>query len=196
MKIRALKIAAVVLIMAGLFYISTCDITKAQKDDAAAATESASTGRVVIVDMQKIISESKAGEDIQKQLKAAQEKLEKEASEKDETLKGQRDELVNNQAELGKEKFMEKSREFQQDILDARQELNKESIEVKQLASQAVQKLKLEIIKVVSEMATEENYALVITKQNVILAEKEMDITDEVMAKLNKNVKSIKLDAK
>ncbi len=193
MKTRVLKIAVVLLIMAGLFYVSTSHMTKAQKEQEM-ATGVGETGKLVIVDIQRVLAESKAGKNLQKQVTEQQEKIDADAAKKDKTLKSKRDELVKKQADMKKEDFIEAGNKFQQDIITARNELTEKSTALKQSTAQAVQKLRLEIVKVVSDMASENGYALVMTKQNVILAQKEMDISDDVLESLNKSISSIKLE--
>ena len=63
-------------------------------------------------------------------------------------------------------------------------------------ASNSLQELRGEVVKVVAELAAENKYTIVITRQNVILAEKSLEITDDVMKNLNKRIKTIKLEIK
>jgi Skp family chaperone for outer membrane proteins len=45
----------------------------------------------------------------------------------------------------------------------------------------------------VTELATEKKIQLVITKQNVVIGDKGLEITGDVMTKLNAKVKTIKV---
>lgn len=189
MNIRMLKFVCVVAALAAIAYGATVQTGKAQNPD-----NSDGAGRVVIVDVDRLLSESKAAENIHEQLKAEQDKLQDQLGDKDEELKESREQLVAEQETLDEESFLAKRKEFQEEIMAARQDVSLERDKIQQAAAKAVQQLRGEIIKIVADMAEEQNFALVMTKQNIMLAEKTMEITDEVMERLNKDVTAIKLE--
>lgn len=189
MKFRIFKIVCVVAALATIAYGATIQTGKAQEDNS-----NDGAGRVVIVDVEHLLTESKAAENISAQLKAEQEKLQEKLGDKDEELKESRDQIVAEKDTLGEEGFLAKRKEFEQEIMAARQEVSQERNEIQQAAAKAVQQLRGEIMQIVADMAEEQNFALVMTKQNIMLADKTMDVTDEIMTRLNKKVTSIKLD--
>lgn len=190
MKTRAYKLLAVAILTAGFILAGSYGTANAQDKDAA----SQPLGRVVIVDVQRVLSDSAAGKDIQAQFDKEKARIEKEAASKDADLKKKRDELVKKQPDMKKEDFVKQGNQFQQDIATARNDLANQSRTLKAATAEAVKKLRIQLVQVVSDLANEKGYALVMTKQNIILAEKNMDITEEVMARLNKAVKTVKIE--
>lgn len=188
MKTRAFKLLSVVAVMTVCLLIGAG--TSAQAQDAS----SQALGRVVIVDVQRVLSESAAGKNIQSQFDKEQARIEEEAAKKDAALKSKRDELVKKQPDMEKDEFVRQGNQFQQEIATARNALSAHSRNLKAATAEAVKKLRLQMVQVVSDLANEEGYALVMSKQNIILAEKSMDVTGDVVARLNKAVKKIKVD--
>ena len=57
----------------------------------------------------------------------------------------------------------------------------------------ALNKLRDEIVEIVGDMATKNKYDLVISRADVVIVAKHIDITAEVMGKLNKELSSVKV---
>jgi Skp family chaperone for outer membrane proteins len=55
-------------------------------------------------------------------------------------------------------------------------------------------KLRAEAAKIIAEVAKERGYSAVFTQDAVIMAAEDLDMTDEVIARLNKNVKKIPVE--
>ena len=51
------------------------------------------------------------------------------------------------------------------------------------------------IIEVTASIADEKKYQVVLTRDSVVIVQKEMDITKEVLSRLNKKISKIKLDS-
>lgn len=164
----------------------------AQAADAKAATDNGS-GRLVIVDVEQLLTVSDAAKDIQKQLQAEKEKIQTKLGKLDDKLQSEKKDLIDQQKSLSEKDFAKKRAAFEQEVMDARQQAGTDSQNLTAAANDAVEKLRGEIVKVVAKMAKDKDFALVLTKQNVLLAEKSMDITDDVMKRLNSDVKTIKV---
>jgi Skp family chaperone for outer membrane proteins len=57
----------------------------------------------------------------------------------------------------------------------------------------AENKLRGEIIEVIGKLADQREFDLVISKQNVVIGERDIDISEEALKMLNKEVSSIKV---
>lgn len=150
--------------------------------------------RIAVVDIERLIGRSTASENIQKQLDREKEKLQKSFTAEEKKLKDLEKEIMAKKDSLSEEEFNAEKQRFQKNLIEARQSLGKQVNNVEQAANAALGQLRQEIVKTIAEMTEQEKYTIVITKQNVIMAEKKLDITDEVMARLNKNIKTIKLE--
>ena len=62
--------------------------------------------------------------------------------------------------------------------------------------SKANGQIRAKVYEIVQEIASARKFNLVITKQNVIVGEESIDLTDETMTRLNKELPSIAMDVK
>lgn len=149
--------------------------------------------KVAVVNIQKIMSQSKAAESIQDQLQKHRKSFQDEFSKHERDLMDQEKALVEARAEMTPEDFTKKKQEFESQLLETRKLVQKRQRALEEGAGKALGELRDQVVRIVAEMADEQEYDLVVTKQNVILAQKDMDITDEVMKRLNKNLKKVEL---
>ena len=84
--------------------------------------------------------------------------------------------------------------EFEKKILETRKLVQERQISLEKAANKSLQTLRGEIFKIVADIAEEDGFTLVMSRQNVVLAEKSIDITERVMKRLNKSVKKIELE--
>ncbi|MCK6417415.1 MAG: OmpH family outer membrane protein [Alphaproteobacteria bacterium] len=153
-------------------------------------------GGLAVVDVQKLMSESKAAQSIQNQIKTYREKFLGEMSKKEQTLREAEKSLVEQRASLSAEAFAEKKKAFEKQLLDAREYAQKKKRGLDGAATQALQKLEGELVKVVKAIANEKNLQMVISKQSVVLGDNGLDLTSDAMKRLNAAVSDIKLEVK
>lgn len=152
--------------------------------------------KIAVVDVQRVLNDSKAAKSVQDQLQKKREAYQKELASQEKELKALQDSVVGASDSLSKEEVQQKRAEFEKKLLKMRNLVKKRRGALELAAANALEDLRNEVVKVVAELAQEQSYTMVITRQNVILAEKELEITDEVMKRLNKKVKTLKLEIK
>jgi Skp family chaperone for outer membrane proteins len=156
----------------------------------------AQTTNIAVVDVEKILNDSKAGQSIQSQLKKRREAFQKEFSSKENELMESEKKLVDEKASLDPEEFAKKRREFEKKLLETRNLFQKRRNSLDKGLGNALTDLRKNIIEVTAEVSDEAKYQVVLTHDSVVIVEKSMDITDEVLKRLNKKVPTIKLDIK
>lgn len=156
----------------------------------------AQTTNIAVVDVEKILNDSKAGQSIQSQLKKRREAFQKEFSSKENELMESEKKLVDEKASLDPEEFSKKRREFEKKLLETRNLFQKRRNSLDKGLGNAFTDLRKNIIEVTAEVSDEAKYQVVLTRDSVVIVEKSMDITDEVLKRLNKKVPTIKLDIK
>jgi outer membrane protein len=150
--------------------------------------------KIAVVDIDKLLANSIAAKAAEKRLNAQREKLEKEFVAKDKELKDQVAKLEKEAKEAKgtkPEELKKKVADFAEAKKKAEQELLKQKLDLDASFRAATKNLQTEIVKVVTEIAAAEKINLVLSSPNVVVAEKEMDITDKVLAKLNETVKDV-----
>lgn len=149
---------------------------------------------VGVVDTQAVLQTSKAGKHIQSQLDAKRKEYQKEISGKEDSLRAMEKSIMDQKAKLSEEEFAKKRREFEKEVVSTQKmvQTNKRKLEAGFAGGLA--KLRDEIRETISVVAKQRGYALVMSQESVIIAEKSMDITGEVITALDKKVSQIPLE--
>ena len=150
---------------------------------------------IAVVDVEKVISESKAGKSIQEQLKSRREAFQKEFSDREDKLMKAEKTLVKQKTDLNADDFAKKRKEFEAQLLETRKLFQKRRNSLDKGLGKALATLRKNIIEVTASIADEKKYQVVLTRDSVVIVQKEMDITKEVLSRLNKKISKIKLDS-
>lgn len=150
--------------------------------------------KIAVVDVDKILSESSAGTSIQKQLKTRRESFQKEFSAREDNLMASQKLLMSQKNDLGAEDFAKKRQDFEKQLLETKSLFQKRRNALDKGLGNALSELRKSIIQVTAEVADDKGYQIVVTRDSVVIVEKEMDITDVVLSKLNAKVSNIPLD--
>lgn len=180
-------IVALIIVGASLFGFHT----QVKSSDPAQALDGMM--KIAVVDVEKLLKDSKAADSIEKQLIERREKLKEKVLAQEKNLRETEQSIVDQKAKLSKEDFEKKKKEFEKQLIEARQQLQKDKRGLEKSAGMAIDELRRNIVEIIAEMADKEKYDLVITRQNVVLAVKSMEITEPVMTELNKRVDKIDL---
>jgi Skp family chaperone for outer membrane proteins len=150
--------------------------------------------KMAVVDVEKILSESKAGKSIQAQLNSRRETFQKEFSKRENDLMNAEKALVQQKPDLSADAFEKKRQEFERNLLETRSLFQKRRNSLDKGLGDALATLRKNIVEVIAEISDKENYQIVLTRDSVVIVEKEMDITETVLARLDKKITNIKLD--
>jgi outer membrane protein len=148
--------------------------------------------KIAVVDFQRILTESKAGQGLQKQLEAVQKSFQEDMKKQDDALKATQNQLSKEQeAAKSSSEYIQKKADFEKKVAEARQGVAKKKEAIEKGANAAVNQLRTEATKVVYDIAQKQSYGIVLNRATVILAEQTMDITDSVLKALDAKVTKI-----
>lgn len=172
------------------FFFALCAVAVMAFSVAAQAQDTGT--KIAVADVQTVMGTSKAGKSIQEQIAKQRDsfkdefgKLEKELADTQKKLTEQKD--------LKPEEAAAKQKEFETKLRDANGLVQQRRQSLEKAASEAMNTLRREIVKVVAGIAQEEKYDLVLSSQNVIVSQDSMDITERVLKKLDKDFPDVKL---
>lgn len=149
---------------------------------------------MAVVDVQRLLNESKAATSIQKQLEAKRTAFQEEFSKEERGLREMEQKLTAMREKGDMEEFNKKKTEFEKELSETRNQVEEKRRILEKAALEAMADLRQEIVAIVANISDEEKFDIVVSRQNVVLAVKTLDITDEVMRKLNKKMPQINLD--
>ena len=159
---------------------------------AAAPVAAAESTRIAVVDVQGLMATAKAGKSIQEQINQQRDSFKNEFAKIEKELGEMQKKLADEKSAKPEEQSARK-KEFETRLMEANKLVQQRRQTLEKGAAEASLNLRKEIVKVVAGIADKEGYDLVITSQNVIVNDKAMDITDQVLAALDKQLPDMKL---
>lgn len=165
----------------------------AAKTKAAAAPVSTTVARIAVVDIQGLVASSKAGKSIQSQIEKQRESFKTEFASLEKDLADMQKKLSDDKGAQDTKEFDAKRKEFETKMMNANKLVQDRRQALEKGANEAVLALRKKIVEIVAEIADAEKFTIVIGRQDVILAEKDMDITERVLTRLDKELPDVKL---
>ncbi len=160
----------------------------------AAVTPAVAQGdKIAVIDIDKLLNESKAGQSIAKQVQDKQAAFQKEFSAKEKELLDAQKTLIDEKSNLSADEFAKKRKEFEEKLISTRKLFQKRRTDLDRALSEALGTLRRNVVEVTAAVAEKEGYDIVLTRDSVVIAEKALDITPPVLADLNAKIDNIKL---
>lgn len=149
--------------------------------------------KIAVVDIEKLLNESKAGQSIAQQIKAKQEAFQKEFSAKEKELIDAQKKLVDDKKSLSAEDFSKKRKEFEEKLIETRKQFQKRRTDLDRALSSALMELRKNVVETTAAVADKQGYDVVVTRDSVVIADKSLDVTNQVLTDLNAKIDNIKL---
>ncbi len=148
---------------------------------------------IIIVDVQQILRDSLAAKNVQVQMTQRTDRYSKEASDQENALRRTQDELERQRTVLSADVFNAKMRDFQQryDALDHGVQATRQALQ--QAYNDAMTKVENTALQIIADLAAERKANLVITKAAVLFTAQGLDITPEVIHRLDEKLPSVPL---
>ncbi len=139
--------------------------------------------KIGVLDLQKVVHSSKAGQEAMSKLQSKFEKLRKQLEGKRQEIEAYKAELEKKASLLSEEARLEKQRELQKMIREFRAQQEDAQFEMKEAEKKALQPIFKDLEKVIKKMAQEEGYDLILEKNmpGLYWVSPEMDITSQVV---------------
>jgi outer membrane protein len=144
---------------------------------------------VVYIDMSYILSNSIKGKSILEELESKNKSNIKELESKEKILKDLEKNISNQRNILSKEKFEKKVNELKGKVIIFRKEKDKLVQEFNDLKNNAIQNFMKNVEPIVSDYMQKNSINIVLAKKDVIIGKKNLDITNEILEIVDKNIK-------
>jgi Skp family chaperone for outer membrane proteins len=148
-------------------------------------------GSLLVVDVQYLLRESKAAKSIRQQIEQQSSTYNKDLSKQEGDLRAAREELERQRTILSEQAFAGRVQEFQQKVSELRENASAKSQVLQRGGSAATKQVLDVILQVVSDIATERKAMLVLAKNEVVLVDKSLDITDDTLKRLDQRLPSV-----
>lgn len=153
-------------------------------------------GKIAVVDVQYLVSNSAAGKSIRTQLEKQREGYKSQIEKQETDLRAQEKKLAELQTKLSKEDFLKERKKFQDKVIVAQKSVQQRRIAFDKAYGTAMEKLREHIVKVVADLSGKKGVSMVMSRQELVLVDSRLDMTNEVMKALNAKVTSIPVSVK
>ena len=149
------------------------------------SSPAADVAKIGVIDLQKVLETSSPGKSIQAELKKEKEKMESDLKQKGSEIEKLGKRLELEAMVMSKEMREEKEREQRIKINDFKTLQKKYRTELQKIEVTLMNQLKADINDIVEEIGKKEGYLLIINKFGILYSPGSIDITDELIRKLN-----------
>lgn len=150
-------------------------------------------GAIAVLDVDQIIKESHAMRDIQAKITKKQDEYQKEVSEKQDKLEKEQKKIESKKNILSQEAFEKESENFDKKIDELKTFVDKKQNSLKKASMEAMSKVNDKIKSIIAQIAKEKGYEVIIPSSQTLHYNDELEITDEVLSRLNKSIKKVEV---
>jgi outer membrane protein len=150
---------------------------------------------LAVIDVRALLAKSEAGKSLQAQIDQRREAFQKDFSDTEARLQKTGQEIAAQRSSLSPEDFAKKKKAFEDDFAKAKKRLEDRKQGLDKAFMDSVGLLRSKIVSISSDLARERGYRLVMTRENMVVVDKGLDVTEEVMARMNKALPDVKLKA-
>ena len=148
-----------------------------------------------MIDYQRILRDAAAARSIRDQIEARRKAYQEEISKEEQRLHEIDKEFAQQRSVLSPEAFAEKRREFEQDVAEVQRKVQERRRELDRLSATALNEVKQALIEIVTSIAEERGFNLVLPSSEVLFFARSLDLTEEVLAKLDARLPQVQLSA-
>ena len=150
--------------------------------------------KVAYLDMKFILNNSKAGKGAQDLLHKSFQENQKKFLDKENALKKEESDLLTQKTILTKEEYQKKSDNLRKKVIDYQSQRRTSLEKITAQRAKAREKLLEKLDPILQTYIEESDISLVIDRKNVVMGNTNLDITDIIIKKLNKELPSLSIE--
>ena len=149
--------------------------------------------KIVYVDLKFVLNDSQAGKGAQDFLQKTFKLNQKKFSDMEKKLKKEETDLLAQKTKLSKEEYKKKSDELRKNVVEYQKERRESLEKITTQRSDSRKKLLGKLDPILNTYIEENDISMVIDKKHILGANTDLDITNIIIEKLNKELPSLKL---
>ncbi len=142
---------------------------------------------VAFIDLNFIYSNSKIGKKIIKEIDNKQSKIDKDFKEYQKKLDKEKNDLLSKKNVLEQDEFKKRLTELENNLIKYNQEITKKNINLKEFRKKSKNDFALSLRSTLEKYAKENKISLILRKEQLLLGENSLDITEEILKLFNKS---------
>jgi len=148
---------------------------------------------IAFIDMDRVISTSKPGSSLLKQLTDLNSKNLKFLKDEEKKFKEKETKLISQKNIISEDDFKSKVNELKSEIKNYNQKRNKMLTDFNKLKVNNTNNLLKLINPIIVKFSDDNEISIILQKKDLVVAKTELDITDEVIKIINTNIKQFKI---
>lgn len=149
---------------------------------------------IAVVDLQGILRAASAAKGIHTQIERRRETYQEQVVAEEKRLRQAEQDLAQQRAVLGPEAYQQRVREFQSQVAEVQRQVQMRKRELDETFAGAMNEVRNALISVVAEIAEQRGIKLVLFKNQIVIAEKSLDVSDETLQRLNQRLPAVKVE--
>jgi outer membrane protein len=149
--------------------------------------------KIAVININFIFRNGLAFKSIRDQILKFRETFQGEIQKEEEALRKANQELARQRSILSAEAFAEKRRQFEQSVADVQRLVQSRKLNLDKVNSGAIGQVEKALNEIVTAMATEQNISLILRQEQVVLSGPELQITQQVLDRLNAKMPTVKV---
>ena len=156
-------------------------------------THASAEQKIAYLDMKFVLNNSKAGKGAQDFLQKSFKENQKKFLDEENSLKKEESDLLAQKTILTKEEYQEKSDNLRKKVIDYQSQRRTALEKITLQRAEARQKLLEKLDPIMKSYIKENDISLIIDRKNVLMGNANLDITNVIVEKLNKELPSLSI---
>ena len=148
---------------------------------------------LAVVDFRGVLSKSEAARNIRSVVDERRRELRKYFLEVENSLRDEQKDLSKKRSIVTAEAFEQRARKLKEKAQSAQKLAQTSNQKLKKSFDQAMDKVQKELLRIVAEVAEESGVGVVLFRSAIVIAVKKLDISKEVLQRLNKKLPEVKV---
>ncbi len=149
-----------------------------------------------VIDYQRILRDAGAARAIRDQVEARRKLYQDEIAKEEQRLHEADKELARQRSVLSADAFADQRSEFESDVAGVQRMAQERRRQLDQAAAAALSEVRTAMIQVVGELADSRGFNLVLPSSGLLVFSPKIDLTDEVLGRLDKKLPNVKVPEK
>lgn len=148
---------------------------------------------IAVVDIDRIRESSNAAKSVRDQLEKHRSTFQDEISKQENDLRNAEQDLNKQRTVLSPEAFNQRRQQFEQRVAEVQRQVQNRRRQLETAMATSMTEVNRAVVDAVQEVATGHGANIVLPKSQIILVDKAMEITDEVLGNVNKKLPSVRV---
>ena len=148
---------------------------------------------LAVIDFRGVLAKSEAARNIRSAVDEKRQELRKYFLEVENNLRDEQKDLSKKRSIVTAEAFEQRARNLKEKAQSAQRLAQSSNQKLKKSFDQAMDKVQKELLRIVAEVAEESGAGVVLFRSAIVIAVKKLDISKEVLQRLNKKLPEVKV---